>query len=129
VGQIRSAYQRFWQIAQHVDQQPPGQWRTLLGVVVAEPLLTRLIDGLQVRIRAGYRQYGDVIPHVRVIEVRGGRASVLDCQDASRAGEVDLATGLPTNLGRARTPIAATLIQGSERRWRVSDARYLDEDC
>ncbi len=98
-------------------------------MVAAEPLLTRLIDGLQARIRAGYRQYGDVTPHVQVIEVHGGRASVLDCQDASRAGEVDIATGLPTNLGRARTPVAATLIQGSEGRWRVSDARYLDEEC
>jgi hypothetical protein len=128
-GQILAAYQRFWLVAQRLDQQPPAHWPDLLAPVAAEPLLSRLLAALAGRVRAGYRQYGEVRVRPRLVAVHPDRASVLDCQDAGGAGEIDTATGLPTEVGAQRTPVAATLVRGSDAGWRVSDARYLPGDC
>ena len=59
----------------------------------------------------------------------GDRASVIDCQDASRSGEVDRSTGQVQRIGFARTPVAATLHRDSHGRWRVTQARYLAGPC
>jgi hypothetical protein len=126
---VVAAYLRFWQVAQHVDAHPQSQWAYLLAPVVAEPLLSRLTAALRARIQAGYRQFGDVRPRPALVELAAGHASVVDCQDASASGEIDTSTGLPTNIGQPRTPVAATLSRGADGRWRVSDARYLDGGC
>jgi hypothetical protein len=126
---VDAAYRRFWDIAQTLDQHPEDQWRALLSQVAAEPVLTRILDGLQSRTRAGYRQFGVVVPRAVVVDLSGDRASVLDCQDASRSGEIDTATGLVATVGRPRTPVSASLVRGGDGRWRVSEARYLDGDC
>jgi hypothetical protein len=126
---VLTAYRRFWRVAQHLDAHPQPQWAALLGPVAAEPLLSRLLAALRDRLRAGYRQFGDVRPRPVVVQLAADHAAVLDCQDAAAAGEIDTATGLPANTGQPRTPVAAALTRGADGRWRVSDARYLDGTC
>jgi hypothetical protein len=126
---VEQAYRRFWDVAQDLDQNPEDHWRTALADVAADPVLSRILDGLHRRVRAGYRQYGTVVPHLTVVELGARRASVLDCQDASATGEIDTSTGLLTNRGRAHTPITATLTRGDDARWRLTDASYLPGDC
>jgi hypothetical protein len=86
-------------------------------------------DGLRAQRAAGRRDYGVVVPHPSVVAVQGGRASVLDCQDASGSGELDLDTGLPQTVGGARMPLAGTLLRGADGRWLVSQLRHLDGSC
>jgi hypothetical protein len=126
---VDAAYRRFWDIAQALDQHPEDQWRTRLSQVAAEPVLTRILDGLHSRTQAGYRQYGAVTPHPTIVQLGPDRASILDCQDASRTGELDTTTGLATNPGRAQTPVTASLTRAADGLWRVAEARYLDGDC
>jgi hypothetical protein len=127
---IEAAYQRFWNVGQRLaSSHSESQWRAVLADVATEPLLSGLIDGLHAELAAGSRPYGTVVPHVITVEIDGGRANLLDCQDASRSGDADADTGLPRTVGRARTPVAATLQRGADGRWRVSQARYLDGQC
>jgi predicted secreted protein len=126
---VDAAYRRFWDVAQTLDQHPEGQWRTRLSQVAAEPALTSILDGLHSRTQAGYRQYGAVTPRPTILDLGPDRASILDCQDASRTGEIDTTTGLATNPGHARTPVTASLTRDADGRWHVADARYLDGDC
>jgi hypothetical protein len=126
---VTAAYHRLWVVAETISGRPSALWREVLSTVAAEPLLTQLNDGYRAQRDAGRRDYGTVVPHPSVVAVDGGRASVLDCQDASRSGELDLDTGLPRSVGHARTPLAATLSYGADRRWRVSQLRYLDGSC
>jgi hypothetical protein len=126
---ILAAYGRFWAVAQRLDRNPVARWRPLLAPLAADPLLSRVLAALAGRVQAGYRQFGEVRVHPRLVAAAPERASVLDCQDASGAGEMDEATGLPTEVGAPRTPVAATLVRGADAAWRVADARYLPGGC
>ena len=126
---VVEAYRRFWTVVDGLGGQPVARWRVVLSTVAVEPLLSRLYDGYQEKYRAGVGEYGVVRPRPAVVGVRGGRASVVDCQDASMSGEIDTDTGMPRTVGRARTPVAATLVRGADGVWRLSDARYLDGSC
>jgi hypothetical protein len=126
---VAAAYRRFWAVSVGLDRRPRDQWRPALAAVATEPLLGRVYDGLVGQRESGVVEYGGVVPHPSVVAVGVGRASVLDCQDASRSGELDLDTGLPRTVGSARTPVAATLVRGGDGEWRVAEARYLDGGC
>ncbi len=126
---IEAAYRRFWTVTATLDTLPMARWRAALSTVATQPLLSRVYNGIETNYEAGIREYGVVHPRPAVVSVGGGRASVLDCQDASMAGEIDTDTGLPKTVGHARTPVAATLVRGPDSTWRLSDARYLDGPC
>ncbi len=126
---VESAYRRFWLVAATVDSRPEPVWRAALASVAADPLLTQIYEGLRQMRSAGERQFGTVVVHPMAIEIQGERASVIDCQDASAAGNLDVDTGLPTTVGSAHTSVAAALVLGADGRWRVFQARYLDGTC
>jgi hypothetical protein len=126
---IVAAYNQFWSIASTVDSLPPDRRRDELATVAADPLLTRVLDGITAQLAAGQRQFGTVRTRPQLVDETSGQASIVDCQDASHSGTVDTTTGLPDMVGSARTPVAATLTYGADHRWRVSQARYLDGSC
>jgi hypothetical protein len=101
----------------------------LLAAVAAEPLLSRVLNGLDAQLTRGIRQYGLVKPRPRVVGLTARSASVVDCQDASGSGVLDVDTGLPRSRGADRTPVSAALVRGADGVWRVSEARYLDGPC
>jgi hypothetical protein len=123
---VRQAYEEFWWVASRLDQQPPARWRGVLSVVAVDPELDRQLAQARDRAAGGVHRVGEVITHVTA--VRGAmstRAVLLDCLDASRAGEADDNTGRTTSTGLAATPIAATLLRtGQFAPWRVSDIGY-----
>lgn len=128
-GAVERGYRRFWMVAASMGALPPGRWWAALSTVATQPLLGDVYRGLQVQRAAGRRDFGAVVPHARVVAVSAGRASVLDCQDASGSGELDVDTGLPQSTGSARTALAGTLSRGPDDVWRVSQLRYLEEPC
>jgi hypothetical protein len=123
------AYRRFWVVAPRVEALPRPQWRRALARVAVDPLLTHVYEGLRAELASGSREYGMVVLHPTVVELRAGRALILDCQDASRSGVLDIATGLPRTVGDSHTPVAATLVRGRDGAWRLSEARYLPGPC
>jgi hypothetical protein len=126
---VAAAYQRFWSTVYDLDDQPLDQWAGMLAAVTTTPLFPRLLAGMQAQHESGIREYGTVRTHPVTIQVHGDTATLLDCQDASGAGEAHIDTGLPTTVGQSRTPFAAALRRGTDRRWRVADAQQLDDTC
>jgi hypothetical protein len=126
---VLAAYRRFWWVASRLDSRPQPQWRPLLAAVTAEPLLSRVLSGLEAETRAGHRQYGVVLLRPTVVDADAERASIVDCQDASRSGLTDVDTGLAVTVGSARTAVTAVLTRDHNGTWRVSDARYLQDPC
>jgi hypothetical protein len=126
---VATAYARFWATVYGLDDRPLDRWPALLAAVSTEPLLPRLLDGMRGQRQSGIREYGTVTTRPVTVAVHGAVATLLDCQDASGAGEAYLDSGLPTTVGQARTPIAAALRRGRDGRWRVSEARQLDTTC
>ena len=126
---VVEAYRRFWVVVLRVEALPQSRWPEEFARVAVDPLLTRVYDGLRAEVAAGSRQYGTVVTHPTVVDLRDGRAAVVDCQDASRSGVADAGTGLPSTVGDPRTPVAATLVRGRDGTWRLSEARYLPGPC
>lgn len=123
------AYLHFWSVAYALDAYPVAEWPRRLGAVTTDPLFPRLLDALRAQHASGIREYGQVSPRLQTVEVHGDLATVLDCQDASGAGEAYADTGTPKTAGHARTPIAASLRRSPDGRWKVSTAKELDSTC
>jgi hypothetical protein len=128
-ARVLAVYSRFWQVASTVDAQPRARWRPLLAAVTGEPLLSSLLAGYEGQAAAGQRQYGEPVLQPTVVALTADRASILDCQDASRTGLSDVDTGLPETVGQPRTPASAVLTRGGDGTWRVVQARYLEGQC
>lgn len=126
---VEEAYQRFWVVAMEVDKQRPSRWRETLSTVAAEPLLTDLLDGFKAQHAKGLVEYGKVVSRPTVVDLQPDRASIMDCQDASASGELDVESGAPKTIGSSRTAVAAVLRRDVHRGWRVVQLRYLEGPC
>jgi hypothetical protein len=121
---VIDAYRRFWAVASTVDSQSQPRRRTLLAAVAAEPLLSRLLSGLEAQRAAGDRQYGVVITHPIVVWIeadqnvhRGllGREQVRtaghhdrtahDCRLSPHAGRCNNAARAGRSLASGRRPL------------------------
>lgn len=126
---VLDAYRRFWAVAAGVGRQPETEWRPRLELVTTDPFLSALLKGLAEQQRRGVVDFGTVQLRPTVAALTPTRASILDCQDASRTGEVDRDTGEVTSVGSSRTAFTATLTRDPAGRWRVAQARYLPDPC
>ena len=126
---VVAAYGTFWDVGQVVDRQPVQRWRPLLTAVATQPVLDELLEGLHRQRASGVLQYGTVEPHPTVAYLTADRASIVDCQDASRSGELDRDTGAIRTVGSPRTAVAAVLVLERPGVWKVSEARYLPDPC
>jgi hypothetical protein len=97
--------------------------------VAAEPQLSRIVEGLRSLRGRSVTLYGSVTSRVSSVDITGSRATLRDCQDASKAGQADAATGKPKTVGVARSPIQATLERGTDGAWRVTGVSYPGGSC
>jgi hypothetical protein len=128
---VEAAYRRFWQLSRTFDQRyPPRRWRQVLAAVAVDPELGLILANAELQRRNGILLYGQVIPRPAVAPVHGGdRATVLDCEDASHAGQADARTGQRKTVGVARNPVVAVLLRGRDGAWRVSSVRFPGGRC
>ena len=128
-ARVEAAYRRFWAAAATATGRSPEEWRKLLSAVATEPLLSSLVRGFADQRARSRVDYGVVVVRPTVVALEGRRASIVDCQDASRSGERDLNSGLPLTVGSARTPVAAVMRWMPGQGWLMSEARYVDGSC
>lgn len=126
---VLDAYRRFWTVAVEVGRLPAGRWRIRLEPVATDPFLSELLDGLAEQRERGAVDFGAIQLRPTIATLTPTRASVLDCQDASRSGEADRATGAVLSVGSSRTAFTATLTRDAAGRWKVTHARYLRDPC
>ena len=124
---VAYAWSALWSQSWPVDQLPASQWRPVLDQVASGPLVDQLVQRKTADFARGVRLYGQIQPHVTGIRVTGGQATVLDCQDASHAGQAD-ASGTPKTVGIARTSVLGTLTR-TESGWRVERIDYSGGRC
>ena len=123
------AYRQFWKVAADVGRYPADEWRPRLQPVAAEPFLSELLEGLAEQQERGVVDFGTVQLRPTVAALLPTRASIIDCQDASRSGEADRVTGEVKTVGSSRTLFAATLTRSPGAEWQVTQARYLPDSC
>jgi hypothetical protein len=126
---VRTAYDEYWRVEHTVMQLPESEWSATVGRVAAEPQLSRVVEGLRSLRSQSVTLYGSVTSRVSSVDITGSRATLRDCQDASKAGQADSASGKPKTVGVVRSPIEATLERGSDGSWRVTGVAYPGGTC
>ena len=125
-----TAYRQFWRVSRTFDRRyPQRSWRHVLGEVAADPALSLVLAQATAQARNRIVLYGSVVPHPAVTLRGRARASVRDCQDASRAGQADAVTARRRTVGVARNPITAALALGADGRWRVASVDFPGGSC
>ncbi len=100
-----------------------------LSTVMIEPQLTRVLKRIEEMRNKNLMTYGTVAPHVRSIQINLDNAIVLDCQDSSRAGLIEVNTRQIVNRGVKEGSLKALLNKSPDGQWRVSRSITLNEGC
>lgn len=126
---IRRAYVDFWRISWVAGREPDAAWENEVRRVAAEPLLGQLVGRAREQRRAGTELYGEVSPRIAEVRRENGGAVVVDCQDASHAGQADGATGRAKTVGVARNAVVGTLSRDSAGAWKVVHLDFPGGEC
>lgn len=126
---VDAAYQQYWQVEHVTMQLPESEWPAAIDKVAAGAQADRVLEGFRSLRAQSLTLYGAVTAHVSHIDITGDQATVQDCQDASHAGQADVATGKPKTVGVPRSPVSATLMRGADGQWRVTGVSYPGGTC
>ncbi len=127
---VESAYSAFWSRTLRTDDEPEETWRAAMAAVAVDPQLTTTLNAMRRQKQAGINVYGDVTARIQSVRIDGASAMVSDCQDASRTGQADAATGDPKTVGVSRNPVSADLRRDStDGRWRVAKVAFPGGTC
>jgi len=128
--QVIAAYNEYWTRSHQVPHRPLGEWDEAMAEVAVNPQLKTTLQGMKFARRDGVTSYGEVTARIQDVKIDGKRATVVDCQDASKSGQADLKTGKKRTVGVARNPVEARLkIDSADGAWKVSKITFAGGDC
>lgn len=127
---VVASYEEFWDRHSRLRDRPASSWRGELAEVAVNPQLKITLQGMRFNRANGITTYGTVRPRITKVIVEGNTATVVDCQDASRAGKADLETGEKKTVGVPRNPVRARLERVTDSgEWKVAKITFPGGDC
>lgn len=126
---VTVAYRSLYPLGQRAEQTEAASRRTILARVATEPLLSRMLRGIAALRATDRVTWGTPVVHAFEVKVEDKRATLHDCQDATRTGQADARTGRHLTHGKSRTHLVATLNRGEDGVWRVSTLEQLEKPC
>jgi hypothetical protein len=128
---VIAAYTGYFPVLTAAEAAGPSRAKAMLAPYAAQPYLNHVLSRM-----AAYRSrhevsVGHLVPHVMHVRVRGARAQLRDCQDASHAALADSRTGrvIPHTWGSPHTYLIATLARGSDGQWRLTSLAHVAVPC
>jgi hypothetical protein len=118
---IRQSYTQYWVVlpkAEHTDSE--SQRRRLLADYAVDPQLSTALRGIDDLHGRDLTSSGYVIVRIKKVQLVAGTATVWDCQDATHALIQKRSTGKAVSRGVSHDYLRATLLRGSDGRWRIS---------
>jgi hypothetical protein len=127
---VEAAYTQFWPRSLAIPNMPEGTWQKEMADLAVDPQLSTTLDGMRRNKQVGVKPYGDVTTRISQVDVNGDRATVIDCQDGSRSGQADTATGDRKTVGSPQIPIRAHMVRDTTNgQWKVSQLEYPGGPC
>ncbi|WP_143086496.1 hypothetical protein [Amycolatopsis saalfeldensis] len=127
---VEAAYTQFWPRSLAIPGTPESAWRNAMAELAVDPQLSITLDAMSRNKQAGVKPYGDVTTRISRVELDGDHATLNDCQDGSRSGQADAATGDRKTVGTSQIPIRAHLVRDvADGRWKVSQLEYPGGPC
>lgn len=127
---VEAAYTQFWPRSLAIPNTPEDTWRNAMSAIAVDPQLSTTLEAMRRNKQVGVKPYGDVTTRISHVEVRGDRATVIDCQDGSRSGQADAVTGDRKTVGSPQIPIRAQMARDAvDGQWKVSKLEYPGGPC
>jgi hypothetical protein len=126
---ITSAYRNLYVVGQRAEQASPEQRRSVLATVATQPLLDRMLRGIAALQATGRATWGMPVHHTFDVKINGDKATLHDCQDATKTGQADAKTGRRLTHGMTGTHLVVSFRKGKDGAWRASTLEQVDDSC
>lgn len=116
-----------------LNSYPQAKWPSTVAAVAVEPIYGEVLNSVRTeQEKLGVVGFGYVVSHPywpAAVTIGAKKIVMGDCLDGSHGGSKVAKTGKTKTVGKARTNIHATLVQGSDAKWRVMQIEYLKASC
>lgn len=126
---VTRSYTDFIALLDRADSLPDYSRGQRLSALMAEPQLSRVLKRIEQLKNDHLTSYGQVIVHVKSIQLDGDEATLRDCQDSSSAGLENTDTHKKVSRGVKKGNTKALMVKGPDGNWRVSKYIVLGEGC
>lgn len=126
---VVGAYDALWPAGQRAEAAPEADRQAILTPVATSTQLATMLDGIAALRAADRRTWGQVVLHPYDVQVNGDTATVQDCQNDSRAGQMNASTGQRLTHGGPAVHLQATLRRGADGAWRVARIVQVSQPC
>lgn len=128
---VAQAYETYWERIFPASRETPERARVLLSPFATGVYLDNVVENIRSAQAKQQHPWGHVVIHLTKITVKGHEATVVDCQDTSKAGMADSRTGrlIPGSIAKQVAHIHARLERGSDAQWRVNQLIVAEKPC
>jgi hypothetical protein len=127
---LLAQYRKFWSSLTPVSRLPASARQAVLADLAVDPALKSVLHGMNEADAKHQVLYGANVPRPVVrINPDATTALVDDCQDSSRAGVMDKATGKRVTVGVPRNHVSVTMKKSTGALWKVSYVDYSKLPC
>jgi len=129
---VEKTWDDFWTVALGVVRMPDDERKAALAAVAVDPLRTQILNEARDASAKGLDRYGAMTAHPYWQQRVDGQSTAVmgDCQDSSKSGTVETASGQNKTVGVADNNIRATFVRTDDGQWKVQDVYYLvDVQC
>lgn len=132
----RSAIEAQWiksaDVYRTLARLPEGERQSVAAAVAVDPALSLMLRDAQTLNEKGWDTYGTIDHRISWPKPVDGanEALINDCQDASQAGSLEIATGTKKTVGVERALFQGSMRKGDDGVWRLVQSYFLkDEQC
>lgn len=118
-GQVLAGYAAYWEALRPLAALPANQRPAALKAVAVDPLYSAVLQEYTARDAAGKIAYGQTIRHPEVSLLQGDSAAIRDCQDTSRSGLMNKATGEKLTVGVPAYLRLSVMQRSADGAWRL----------
>jgi hypothetical protein len=124
---VKAAWTDYWHVYDTLPKPPRSKWKPLVSKVAVNPIRKELLVATRKSAKDGLSVNGRTVLHIKSVKLNSGgkTATLMDCQDDSHGGSVDVKTGRQVTTGIPHNLIRGTLTKGQDGRWRVKQIGYL----
>jgi hypothetical protein len=129
-AQLLAQYRKFWATLTPASRMLAAERRAVLSELAVDPALKSILFGMTQADAKGHVFYGADVPRPTVrINPDASTGLVDDCQDSSRAGVAERASGKRVTVGVARNHVSVTMKKQPGDLWKVAYVDYAKSPC
>lgn len=117
-------YRTFFNSITPLSRAKPKARYEAMKKLAVDPELSQVMGAMAAATQAGEVGYGQYVLRPKIQKLAGADVTLLDCQDSSGVGRMNLASGRKVTVGRKNDYAQVTMKRGDDEVWRVATVGY-----